>query len=158
MSSSDPDPEYDLSIIRNNRLQVGCLFWQPAEFLANSDGVIQPSAVWGRLWLLCMRQASILHRASSIEINQFSFRHSCRSLPLHDSTVVLSVGVPGREKSIRISRSYTHLSSIFPANLKPLSVFRSCSGGRLSAMLFSISATSEDCSFWPTQIPRHPRV
>lgn len=54
-----------------------------------------------------------MHRASSIDINQFSFRHSCRSLPLNDSTVALSVGVPGREKSIRISRSYTHLSSIF---------------------------------------------
>lgn len=48
-----------------------------------------------------MRQASILHRASSKDINQFSFRHSCRNLPLKDSTVALSVGVPGREKSIQ---------------------------------------------------------
>ncbi len=60
-----------------------------------------------------MRQASILHRASSRDMNQFSFRHSCRSLPLKDSPVALSVGVPGREKSILMPLSYTHLSSIF---------------------------------------------
>jgi hypothetical protein len=42
-----PDPEYDPVIIRNNRLHVGCVFWQPADFSANSD----PSAEWGRLWL-----------------------------------------------------------------------------------------------------------
>lgn len=47
----DPDPEYDPAVIRNNRLQSGCIFWQPADFSANSDGVIQPSAEWGRLWL-----------------------------------------------------------------------------------------------------------
>jgi len=70
-----------------------------------------------------MRQASILHRASSRDMNQFSFRHSCLNLPLKDSTVALSVGVPGREKSILIPRSYTYLSSIFPANSEPLSVF-----------------------------------
>lgn len=40
----DPDPEYAPVIIRNNRLHVGCMFWQPADFSANSDGVIQPSA------------------------------------------------------------------------------------------------------------------
>lgn len=47
----DPDPEYAPVIIRNNRLHVGCIFRQPADFSANSDGVIQPSAEWGRLWL-----------------------------------------------------------------------------------------------------------
>lgn len=40
----DPDPEYAPVIIRNNRLHVGCMFWQPADFSANSDGVIQPCA------------------------------------------------------------------------------------------------------------------
>lgn len=105
-----------------------------------------------------MRQASILHRASSRDMNQFSFRHSCRSLPLNDSTVALSVGVPGREKSIRIPRLYTHLSSIFPANSEPLSVFSNSGKGRLSAMVFNISATSVERRFWPTQIPRHSRV
>lgn len=44
-------------------------------------------------------------------------------LPLNDSTVALSVGVPGRKKSIWLPHSYTHLSGIFPANLEPLSVF-----------------------------------
>lgn len=47
----DPDPEYVPGIIRNNRLQVGCLFWQPTDFSANSDWVIQPSTEWGRLLL-----------------------------------------------------------------------------------------------------------
>lgn len=42
-------------IIRNNRLQSGCIFWQPADFWANSDGVNQPGAEWGRHWL-CTRQ------------------------------------------------------------------------------------------------------
>ncbi|WP_337023375.1 MULTISPECIES: hypothetical protein, partial [unclassified Pantoea] len=28
----DPEPEYVPCIIRNNRLQVGCLFWQPEDF------------------------------------------------------------------------------------------------------------------------------
>ncbi|WP_423775566.1 IS1096 element passenger TnpR family protein [Cedecea davisae] len=39
--TGDPDPEYAPVIIRNNRLHVGCMFWQPADFSANSDGVIQ---------------------------------------------------------------------------------------------------------------------
>ena len=105
-----------------------------------------------------MRQASILHRASSRDMTPFSFRHSCRNLPLKDSTVALSVGVPGREKSILMPLSYTHLSSIFPANSELLSVFSNGGKGRLSAMLFSISATSVERRFCPTQIPRHSRV
>ena len=51
VENTDPDPEYAPVIIRNNRLHVGCIFRQPADFSANSDGVIQPSAEWGRLWL-----------------------------------------------------------------------------------------------------------
>ncbi len=106
MSFFDPDLEYDPVVIRNNRLHVGCIFCQPADFSANLDSVIQPGAEWGRLSLQCTRQASILHRASSRDMNPFSFRHSCRSLPLNDSTVASSVGVPGREKFIRFPRSY----------------------------------------------------
>lgn len=34
---SDFDAEYDPVIIRNNRLQVGCIFWQSV----NLDGAIQ---------------------------------------------------------------------------------------------------------------------
>lgn len=51
VAAGDPNPEYDPVIIRNNRPHVGGVFWQPADFSANSDGVIQPSAEWGRLWL-----------------------------------------------------------------------------------------------------------
>ncbi|MCI1030174.1 hypothetical protein [Pantoea dispersa] len=69
----------------------------------------------------------------------------------------LSVGAPGREKSVRISNSYAHLSSIFPADSEPLSVFRSCGNGCHNAKIFSISATSEERRFWPTQIHRHSR-
>lgn len=105
-----------------------------------------------------MRQASILHCASSRDMNHFSFRNSWRSLPLNDFTVALSVGVPGREKSIRIPCSYTHLSSIFPANSEQLSDFSNFGKGRLRAILFSISAISVERRFWRTQIPRHSRV
>ncbi len=49
MSDCDLGPEYDPAIVRNNRFHVGRIFWQPADFLANSDGVIQSSAKWGRL-------------------------------------------------------------------------------------------------------------
>lgn len=105
-----------------------------------------------------MRQASILHRALSRDMNQFSFRHSYSSLPLKGSTVVLSVRVPSREKSILMPLSYTHLSSIFPANSEQLSVFSNSVNGRPSAMLFSISDTPVERRFCPTQIPRHSRV
>ena len=47
----DPLPVCDPFIIRNNRLHSGCIFWQPADFSANSEGVIQPREEWGRLWL-----------------------------------------------------------------------------------------------------------
>lgn len=80
------------------------------------------------------------------------------SLPLNDSTAALSVGLPGREKSICIWRSHTHLSSIFPVNSVPLSVFRRCGNGRFNAIVHGISATSEERRFWPTQIPRRSRV
>lgn len=58
----------------------------------------------------------------------------------------------GREKSILVSLSYIHLFSIFPANSEPLSVFSNCGKGRLSAILFSISATSVEPKFCPSQI------
>lgn len=91
-------------------------------------------------------------------MDQFSFKHSCHSLTLKDSTVVLPVGVSGREKSTLILLSYTHLSSIFPANLEPLSVFSNCGKGCLSAMLFSISATSVERILCPTLMLRHSLV
>ncbi|MCS2164484.1 hypothetical protein [Scandinavium manionii] len=30
--------------LRKRNIHVGCIFWQPADFSANSDEVIQPSA------------------------------------------------------------------------------------------------------------------
>jgi len=104
-----------------------------------------------------MLHASILHRASAGDMNPFSYRPPWRNLPLNDSTVALSDGVPGREKSLFIP-PYTHLSSIFPANSEALSVFSSCGKGRLSAILFSISATTIERRFCPTQIPGYSRL
>jgi hypothetical protein len=40
--------------------------------------------------------------ASASVPNQWAFRHSTRKVPLNDSTKALSVGLPGREKSIFI--------------------------------------------------------
>ena len=45
------------------------------------------------------RQDSTFSSASSRDRNQFSFRHSCRNLPLNASMKALSVGLPGRLKS-----------------------------------------------------------
>jgi len=39
--------------------------------------------------------------ASASDVNQWASRHSNRNVPLNDSTYALSVGFPGREKSIR---------------------------------------------------------
>lgn len=53
----------------------------------------------------CMYQASILRCASSRNINPFSSKHSCRSLPLKDSAVTLFVVFPA------FICVYIHLSS-----------------------------------------------
>ena len=46
-------------------------------------------------------QASMSCLASVSVANQCTSKHSARSVPLNDSTYALSVGFPGREKSIR---------------------------------------------------------
>lgn len=46
------------------------------------------------------RQASITCLASTSVANQCASKHSARNVPLNDSTYALSVGFPGREKSI----------------------------------------------------------
>src|SRR5713226_5197705 len=67
---------------------------------AISFGVLSPSARWGRLSLYSRRQVSIICFASASVANQWASKHSDRSVPLNDSTYALSVGFPGREKSI----------------------------------------------------------
>lgn len=66
----------------------------------NSDiGALLPIALCGRTSLSSLRQSSSFTRASSGLMNQCVFKHSARSLPLNDSIKLLSVGLPGREKS-----------------------------------------------------------
>lgn len=62
-----------------------------------------------------MRQASILHHATSRDMYQSLFSHSCRRLQtaIERLHVALSLGVTGREKSIWPSPSYTNLPIIF---------------------------------------------
>ena len=52
--------------------------------------------------LYSCRHASISRFASASVPNQCAFRHSARNVPLNDSMKSLSVGSPGREKSIFI--------------------------------------------------------
>jgi hypothetical protein len=54
----------------------------------------------GRLSLYSRLQASMTCLASVSVANQCTSKHSARSVPLNDSTCALSVGFPGREKSI----------------------------------------------------------
>jgi hypothetical protein len=62
---------------------------------SNLDGVRPSSTECGLTWLQSTRHASILDLASSIEMNQFSLRHSSRSLPVKLSAEALSTGLPG---------------------------------------------------------------
>ncbi|AVZ83586.1 hypothetical protein DBV23_16105 [Edwardsiella ictaluri] len=40
-TTAAPDPADDPIIIKNNRLHSGYIFWQPVDFSANSESVIQ---------------------------------------------------------------------------------------------------------------------
>ncbi|KWE93262.1 hypothetical protein WT54_05690 [Burkholderia territorii] len=53
-----------------------------------------------RLSLYSTRHRSICSLASASDVNQCTFRHSLRSVPLNESTNALSVGLPGRLKAI----------------------------------------------------------
>jgi hypothetical protein len=65
----------------------------------NSDiGALLPIALWGRT-SFSLYANRIFCRASSRLRNQCVFRHSLLNLPLKDSMKLLSVGLPGREKS-----------------------------------------------------------
>ncbi len=67
------------------------------------------------------RHASSLLLASSIDKNQFTFKHLSLRLPLNDSIWALSVSFPGLEKSSFMSAEYTHASRAFDINTGPLS-------------------------------------
>ena len=74
-------------------------------------------------WLYPIRQHSSFSRASTRDKNRWIFRHSSRRLPLDDSINVLSVGFPGRERSIIPPCSYTNCSRLFEINSLPLSLW-----------------------------------
>ncbi len=74
----------------------------------NSAGVMSFNDECVLSWLYSLRQLSSLSCASSSERNQWMFRHSSRRLPLNDSINGLSVGFPGREKSIVTPCSCKH--------------------------------------------------
>jgi hypothetical protein len=65
----------------------------------NSAGVLLPMELCGREVLYSCLNASHFTRASASDKNQFWSMHSARTLPLNVSTKLLSVGLPGREKS-----------------------------------------------------------
>src|SRR6266403_137855 len=67
----------------------------------NSFGVLSRRPLCGHLSLYSRRRASLSCFASLSVVNQCASRHSARSAPLNDSTGALSVGFPGREKSVR---------------------------------------------------------
>ncbi len=87
------------------------------------------------------------------------FRHSSRRLPLNDSINGLSVGFPGREKSIVTPCSYAHLSRLFEINSLPLSVWIR-TGSRLSGTRSAsiILTTSSPFNDFPAWIARHSRL
>ena len=66
----------------------------------NSFGVRSPSDECGRSSLYSLLQTSVRSRASAIDRNQLALSSSSRSRALNDSMKALSVGFPGREKSI----------------------------------------------------------
>lgn len=51
--------------------------------------------------------------ASSSDMNQFSFKHSCRNLPLKDSSVVLSVGILRSGESLSCRNSVSEWCRIW---------------------------------------------
>jgi len=66
------------------------VFWPctlSANCSANCRGVKSPSELCGRNSLYSSRHISIFSRASSIDKNQFTFRHSSRKVPLNDSII-----------------------------------------------------------------------
>jgi hypothetical protein len=65
---------------------------------ASSAGVAQFNA-HGANFVIVRRRASMLRLASPNDKNQCAFRHSLPNRPLKDSTLALSVGLPGGEKS-----------------------------------------------------------
>jgi hypothetical protein len=92
---------------------TGLFLWWPwnAKGLAASfiRACVRASAHSGGTFMLSLgftspssRHASIRRLASVSVPNRWAFKHSARKVPWNDSTKALSVGLPGREKSIFI--------------------------------------------------------
>lgn len=86
-------------------------------------------------------------------------RHSSRRLPLNDSINGLSVGFPGREKSMVTPCSYAHLSRLLEINSLALSAYIRTDRRLPSTRTPSITATtSSPFSDFPAWIARHSRL
>ena len=96
--------------------------------------------------------------ASSNDKNQFTLRHSSRSLPWNDSIMALSVGFPGREKSSATPLSQAQRSRLFEMNSGPLSHRIDLGARRFISIRSSNDTTSSPRMLRPTQTPRHSRL
>ena len=86
--------------------------------MAKALGVKVPRAEWGLSLLSSVLPCSIRSRASAMDRNHEAFRHSARGRLLNASMAALSVGLPGREKSIS-PLQVGPLASMHPANSGP---------------------------------------
>ncbi len=85
-------------------------------------------------------------------MNQFSFRHSARNLPLNASISPLSVGFPRRLKSSRTPFTYAHRSSTRPVNSLPLSTRIFAGRPRSRPTRSRIAATRSPVSRWSSSM------
>ena len=91
--------------------QAALAFW-PCSASCFSIGERYPNALWGLSVLYSICHDVIFARASSIDKNQCSFKHSCRKRELNASTSVLSHGLPGRHREILSRRELMCLELI----------------------------------------------
>jgi hypothetical protein len=92
-NASDSLPVCDPAIIRNNRLHSGCIFWQPEDFRQIRGGHPAQCKMGTTLVIVYARldfAPCILQRHEPVLVQAF-----LPHLPLKDSTVALSVDVPG---------------------------------------------------------------
>jgi hypothetical protein len=103
-------------------------------------------------------QACIVDLASVKSVNQCTFKHSSRKLPLNDSIKALSVGFPGRENSRITLFVYAHRSNILPENSLPLSQYIRFGDPRSVTMFLNTRRTSSLRNCCPGSTARHSRV
>ena len=96
--------------------------------------------------------------ASARVANQCASRHSARSVPLNDSTCALSVGLPGREKSIGTPARYAHKSIAWLVNSDPLSQNSIFGTARCEQIQLSTRTTSSPFKLCPSSMARLSRV